>query len=80
MRLSADRPVMLVAEDLHWADLASLDLLNFLVRNLTGHGVVIVGSWRSEVGRDHPIHLWSTELAAPTTRSNGSCSSASAGW
>ena len=27
-------PVILVVEDLHWADLATLDLLNFVVRNV----------------------------------------------
>src|SRR4051795_5943968 len=33
-RLAADRPVALVLEDAHWADRSSIDLLDFLVRNL----------------------------------------------
>src|SRR4051794_34775719 len=32
-RLGREQPVLLVFEDVHWADPASLDLLGFLVRN-----------------------------------------------
>ena len=51
-------------EDLHWADLATLDLLNFLVRNLNG-SVIIVATMRSELGRDHPLRRG--ELSCPAT-------------
>ncbi|MFI6598261.1 ATP-binding protein [Nonomuraea sp. NPDC050536] len=36
------RPVVLVLEDLHWADQASRDLLAFLLRNLMRPGVLVV--------------------------------------
>ena len=62
-RLGAAGPVLLVAEDLHWADLATLDLLNFLIRNVTGTGVLIVATMRSELGRDHPLRTWRAELS-----------------
>lgn len=60
--LGSERPVLFVAEDLHWADLATLDLLNFLVRNLTSAGVIIVATMRSELGREHALHTWRAEL------------------
>ncbi len=41
-------PGVLVVEDLHWADEASLDLLTYLVRRLPGRPLCIVATWRSE--------------------------------
>jgi hypothetical protein len=40
-RLAARGPVLVVVEDLHWADQSTRDLLGFLVRNLRG-GVVLL--------------------------------------
>jgi DNA-binding CsgD family transcriptional regulator len=45
--LAADRTVVLVLEDLHWADLSSLDLLVFLARNLTTERVLVIATARS---------------------------------
>ncbi|MBU3060745.1 AAA family ATPase [Nocardia sp. NEAU-G5] len=46
------RPVVVVLEDLHWADRASLDLLSFLITNLAEAGVLLVGTHRpAESGR-----------------------------
>ncbi|WP_327090168.1 LuxR C-terminal-related transcriptional regulator [Nonomuraea sp. NBC_01738] len=39
--------VVIVLEDLHWADQASLDLLLFLLRNLTAPGPLIVATSRT---------------------------------
>lgn len=39
-------PLVIVLEDLHCADQASLDLLGFLATTLRGHPVAIVGSYR----------------------------------
>jgi DNA-binding CsgD family transcriptional regulator len=47
-RLAVERPVLLGVEDLHWADRSTLELLSFLVRNLAGERVVIVGTARVE--------------------------------
>jgi tetratricopeptide (TPR) repeat protein len=41
-------PVLLAAEDLHLADRSTLDLLSFLVRNLSDEPVMIVVTFRSE--------------------------------
>jgi DNA-binding CsgD family transcriptional regulator len=62
-RLAAERPLVLVVEDLHWADRSTLDLLAFLVPNLGGVKVVLVASYRSdEPGRRRPLRPWLTGL------------------
>jgi tetratricopeptide (TPR) repeat protein len=61
-RLAERGPVMLVAEDLHWADQSTRDLLGFLVRNLRG-GVALVLTYRSdELHRRHPLRPFLAEL------------------
>ena len=53
---SADRPALLVIEDLQWADAASQDLITYLAHRLHRSSLCLVLSWRSEeVGRDHPL-------------------------
>jgi ATP/maltotriose-dependent transcriptional regulator MalT len=55
-RLSAARPVMLVLEDLHWADQSTLELVAFLVRSLREVRVLLVATYRSdELHRRHPL-------------------------
>jgi tetratricopeptide (TPR) repeat protein len=54
--LARRTPVVLVVEDLHWADAASLSLLQHLARHLRGERVLILGSYRDvEVDRRHPL-------------------------
>lgn len=45
-QLATTRPVVVVLEDLHWADDASLELLAFLVANLTQRDLLLVGTYR----------------------------------
>jgi DNA-binding CsgD family transcriptional regulator len=45
-RLSREHPVVLVVEDLHWADESSLDLFAFLIANLAHCGVLLVATHR----------------------------------
>ena len=45
-RLAADRPVLLVLDDLHWADEPSLRLLGFLAHALTSQAVLLLGAYR----------------------------------
>src|ERR671921_674252 len=47
-RLARDGPVVLVIEDLHWADEATQDLLRFLVRNLEGMPLLVVITVRTD--------------------------------
>jgi DNA-binding CsgD family transcriptional regulator/tetratricopeptide (TPR) repeat protein len=55
-RLSGLRPVLLVVEDLHWADRSTLDLVAFLFRSLRHSSVMIAVTYRSdELHRRHPL-------------------------
>ena len=61
-RIAERTPVLLVVEDLHWADQSTRDLLGFLVRNLRA-GVALVLTYRSdEVHRRHPLRPFLAEL------------------
>src|SRR6266545_908804 len=61
-RLAERAPVLLVVEDLHWADRSTRDLLGFLVRNLRA-GVALVLTYRSdELHRRHPLRPFLAEL------------------
>src|SRR5215211_4284735 len=61
-RLAERGPVLLVVEDLHWADQSIRDLLGFLVRNLRG-GVALVLTFRSdELHRRRPLRPFLAEL------------------
>src|ERR1700712_4699062 len=56
-RLAERSPVLILIEDLHWADQSTLDLLAYLVRTLHGVPVLLVGTFRSdEINRRHPLH------------------------
>ena len=45
-RLAAGRPVLVVLDDLHWADEPSLRLLGFLARALAAESVALLGAYR----------------------------------
>ena len=61
---AARRPLLLVLDDLHWADVPSLALLRFMSRELEGTGSLVVGSYRqSEVGQGHPLLAAVADLA-----------------
>ena len=45
---AAAAPVLLVLEDLHWADTSTLDLLVFLAHNLQGRQVLLLGTHRTD--------------------------------
>jgi DNA-binding CsgD family transcriptional regulator/tetratricopeptide (TPR) repeat protein len=63
--LSAHTPTVLVVEDLHWADDATLDVLGFVARRVRGLGAVVVATMRD----DHPLHRWLGSLTgAPVQR------------
>ena len=51
-----EAPVLLVVEDLHWCDEASLALLHYLARELRDTRVLLLGTYRSdEMHRRHPL-------------------------
>ena len=56
--LAASAPVVIVLEDVHWADASTRDLLVFLAHNLRDTGLVLVASFRTdELRRQHPLRL-----------------------
>ena len=53
---SQRQPLVLVLDDLHWADQPSLALLQFVARELGGARLLIVGTYRDmELSRQHPL-------------------------
>jgi predicted ATPase/DNA-binding CsgD family transcriptional regulator len=62
-RLAQRRPVMLVVEDVHWADRSTLDLLMFLIRMVRHERLLMVATYRSdELHPQHPLQLTLVEL------------------
>ncbi|SOD72863.1 regulatory LuxR family protein [Jatrophihabitans sp. GAS493] len=63
--ISAQQPVLLIVEDVHWADQATRDLLGFLFARLRGErGIAIIASYRSEdLHRRHPLRAVAAEWA-----------------
>jgi DNA-binding CsgD family transcriptional regulator/tetratricopeptide (TPR) repeat protein len=54
--LAALQPVVLLLDDLHWADPASLDLLRVIGRGLADLPLLLLATYRAEeVGREHPL-------------------------
>ncbi|MER6978535.1 ATP-binding protein [Streptomyces carpinensis] len=49
-------PSLLVVEDVHWADEATMDLLLYLARRLPSVPALVVATYRDdEIGRNHPL-------------------------
>ncbi|MGA7670801.1 MAG: AAA family ATPase [Nitrolancea sp.] len=55
--LAAERSVILVVDDLHWVDQASLDFFRFLARRVASCRILLVATYRSdELHRRHPLY------------------------
>lgn len=53
---AAERPLLLVLDDLHWADASSVRLLGFLVKQMRTDPVLVLGSYRdTEIEAGHPL-------------------------
>ena len=61
---AAERPTVMVLEDVHWADEATLDALRVLARKVERAPLLVVASYRDdELERSHPLRLVLGELA-----------------
>jgi DNA-binding CsgD family transcriptional regulator len=61
--LSAQQPVLLSIEDLHWADRSTRAFLAFLAASLCREQILVVGSYRpDELHRRHPLRPLLAEL------------------
>jgi DNA-binding CsgD family transcriptional regulator len=55
-RAAARQPLLLVLDDLHWADAPSLRLLDFVMAEAGSSRLMVLGTYRdSEVTRQHPL-------------------------
>ena len=63
--LGEDAPVVLVVEDLHWADSSTRSFIGFLSRTICSERLLILGTYRSdELHRRHPLRPLLAELAS----------------
>ncbi|MBO3746904.1 AAA family ATPase [Streptosporangiaceae bacterium NEAU-GS5] len=63
-RLAEKRPVLLLIEDIHWADRSSRDLISFLCRNVGASPILMVMTYRAdELHRTHPLRPVLAELS-----------------
>jgi tetratricopeptide (TPR) repeat protein len=66
--LAGRQPLLLAVDDLQWADLASIGLLFHLSRRLSGHRILLVGTYRPDEvalgrsGERHPLDKVLAEL------------------
>ncbi len=62
--MSEERGLLLVIEDLHWADSSTRGFVRFLARTLCSERMLVVGTYRSdELHRRHPLRPLLAELA-----------------
>ncbi|WP_307871825.1 AAA family ATPase [Micromonospora sp. U21] len=62
-QLADARPLVLVIEDLHWADRSTRDLIGFLVRAARPGRLLLVSTYRTdELQRGHPLRPFLAEL------------------
>ena len=62
-------PVLLVVEDIHWADEATLDVLRFLGRTVASVPLLVVATYRDdELDRWHPLRAVLGELRGQALR------------
>jgi DNA-binding winged helix-turn-helix (wHTH) protein/tetratricopeptide (TPR) repeat protein len=68
--LTTERPLVLVLEDLHWSDRATLEWLAYVARRPDPARLFILGTYRpvEAVVQSHPLHTILTEL-----RQHGQC-------
>jgi DNA-binding CsgD family transcriptional regulator len=59
-RLTSRQPLLIVLENLQWADASSLELLHFVARQIEGQKIVLLGTY-NESERDSNAFLRSTE-------------------
>jgi len=63
-RTSTEQAVLVLLDDLHWADPSSLQVLEFVARDLRQSRLLVVGTYRDvELGRQHPLAQVLGELA-----------------
>jgi DNA-binding winged helix-turn-helix (wHTH) protein/predicted ATPase len=64
--LTADAPLVLLLEDLHWSDYSTLDLISYLARQRRTARLMVVGTYRPAelIVSGHPLRAVKQELLA----------------
>jgi len=64
--LSAERPLVLVLEDLHWSDASTVEALAMLARRREPARLLVLGTYRPVdlIVHDHPLRVLKQELVA----------------
>lgn len=64
--LTADAPLVLVIEDLHWGDYSTLDLISFLARRRAAARLMLIGTYRpvEVILSGHPLKAVKQEMGA----------------
>jgi predicted ATPase/DNA-binding winged helix-turn-helix (wHTH) protein len=64
--LTADRPLVLILEDLHWSDYSTLDLISYLARQREAAQLMLIGTYRTVelIVSGHPLKAVKQELLA----------------
>jgi len=75
--MTAERPMLLVLEDLHWSDASTLELLAAVARRQEAARLLIVGTYRPVelIVHNHPLKAVKQELAA-----HGQCAEVALGY
>jgi tetratricopeptide (TPR) repeat protein len=62
-RASGTKPLLVILDDLHWADEGSLRLLEFVAREVADARLLLIGTYRDvELSRRHPLSQTLAEL------------------
>ncbi|WP_328521437.1 helix-turn-helix transcriptional regulator [Kribbella sp. NBC_00359] len=62
-RIAQRHPVVVVIDDLHWADMSSLDVLSYLITCFHGQRLTLLATCRDEdLGEGHPLHSWLADM------------------
>lgn len=55
--IAREQPLVIVLDDMHWADSESFELLRFIARMLAAEPMLVLVNYRNdEVARGHPLH------------------------
>ncbi|TCO23283.1 regulatory LuxR family protein [Kribbella steppae] len=62
-RIAVRRPTVVVVDDLQWADVASLDVLSYLIAGFRDQRLVLIATCRTEERPEgHPLHGWLADM------------------
>ena len=69
LQVSRRRPTVVVVEDVHWADDATLDALRYLCRRISAVPRVLLLTFReTSIGAEHPLRQVLAALSGSTVR------------